>query len=113
MIENYGCNKKDILIHFGPAICGKCYEVGMDLYYEFKPILECDDIHRVFVPIVEKPEKFLLDVTEAVRITLIQHGILEENITRENICTYHDDMFHSWRLEQDRSKQMLTGIMLI
>lgn len=112
MIDNYGTNKKDVLINFGPAICGKCYEVGMDLIPEFKKILECEEVHKVFVPIPDKPEKFLLDVTESIRISLIKYGIKEENISRTEKCTYHDNLFNSWRLERDRTKQMLTGIML-
>lgn len=113
MIENYGCDKKDLLVNFGPAICGKCYEVGMDLIPEFKKLLECDEVHKVFVPIIDKPEKYLLDVTEAIRISLINYGIREENITRSEYCTYHSGVFNSWRLEQDTTRQMLTGIMLV
>ena len=113
MIENYGCDKKDLLIHFGPAICGKCYEVGMDLIPEFKKILECDEIHKVFVPILNKPEKYYLDVTESIRLSLLKYGIREENMTRSEYCTYHSGIFNSWRLERDSTRQMLTGIMLV
>ena len=112
MMENYGTDKNDLLIHFGPAICGKCYEVGMDLISEFKKILECDEVHKIFTPIPHKPEKYLLDVTEAIKMSLKKFGIREENITRSEYCTYHSGIFNSWRLEQDRTKQMLTGIML-
>ena len=113
MIENYGSDKNDLLIHFGPAICGKCYEVGMDLIPEFTKILGCEDVHRVFNPIVDKPEKYLLDVTESLRLSLVEYGIKEENMTRSEYCTYHSGIFNSWRLENDRTKQMLTGIMLV
>ena len=113
MIENYGSDKNDLLIHFGPAICGKCYEVGMDLIPEFKKILECDDVHKIFTPIVDIPEKYLLDVTEGLRLSLIKYDIKEENMTRSEYCTYHSGIFNSWRLENDRTKQMLTGIMLV
>ena len=112
MMENYGTDKNDLLIHFGPAICGKCYEVGMDLISEFKKNLECDEVHKIFTPIPDKAEKYLLDVTEAIKMSLKKFGIREENITRSEYCTYHSGIFNSWRLEQDRTKQMLTGIML-
>lgn len=112
MIENYGCSKNDLLINFGPAICGKCYEVGMDLIPEFKKIVECDEVHKIFTPIVDKPEKYLLDVTEGLRLSLLKYGIKEENITRSEYCTYHSGVFNSWRLEKDNTRQMLTGIML-
>ena len=113
MIENYGCEKKDLLINFGPAICGKCYEVGMDLIPEFKKILECEDVHKIFTPIPDKPEKYFLDVTEGIRLSLLKYGIKEENMTRSEYCTYHSGVFNSWRLEKDRTRQMLTGIMLV
>ena len=113
MIKNYGTDKNDILIHFGPAICGKCYEVGMDLIPEFKKILECDDVHKIFIPIPDKPEKYLLDVTEGIRLSLLRYGIKGENMTRSKYCTYHSNIFNSWRLEKDNTRQMLTGIMLV
>lgn len=113
MKENYGTKKEEVLIHFGPAICGKCYEVGMDLIPEFKKILECDEVHKIFTPIIDKPEKFYLDVTEAIRLSLLKYGVKEENMTRSKYCTYHSDIFDSWRKSKDKTKQMLTGIMII
>ena len=113
MNENYGTKKSDVLIHFGPAICGKCYEVGMDLIPEFKKILSCEEVHKVFTPITGKPEKFYLDVTESLRLSLLKYGVKEENMTRTEVCTYHDNVFDSWRLSNDKTKQMLTGIMLV
>ena len=113
MKENYGTNIENVLIHFGAAICGNCYEVGIELIDEFKKILKCDEVHKVFTPIPEKPEKFFLDVTESIKMSLIKYGVKADNITRTNVCTYHDGIYDSWRLCGDRTKQMLTGIMLI
>ena len=113
MKENYGTDKEKVLIHFGPSICGNCYEVGMELIDEFKTILKCDEVHKVFVPIIDKPEKYSLDVTESIKFTLLDYGVPETNITKSKYCTYHDNIFHSWRREHDRTKQMLTGIMLV
>lgn len=113
MIENYGTDKKDLLIHFGPSICGDCYEVESDLIPEFKKILDDDGINIVFKKHKEKENKFLLDVTKAIYLSLIKYGIDSDNMSRTNICTYHSGLFNSWRKEQDKTKQMLTGIMLI
>lgn len=112
MEKEYGSRAEDLIVHFGPAICANCYEVGMELIDEFKKILKCDDIHKVFKPIVDKEEKFFLDVTEAIRLSLIDFGIKEENMTRDRICTFHDDIFNSWRRDKDKTKQMLTGIIM-
>ncbi len=113
MKENYGTKIEDVIIHFGPAICGNCYEVGIELIDEFKKLLTCDEIHKVFRPIPDKAEKYLLDVTLSIKLGLLKNGVKEENITRDSICTYHDMIYHSWRREHDKTKQMLTGIMLI
>ena len=31
-LDSMGCDLSEALVHFGPAICGKCYEVGPDVY---------------------------------------------------------------------------------
>jgi copper oxidase (laccase) domain-containing protein len=31
--EALGARAAEIRLHFGPAICGKCYEVGRDVYF--------------------------------------------------------------------------------
>lgn len=113
MINNYGTDKNDLMIHFGPSICGDCYEVEYDLVDEFKKILNDDEINVVLKKHREKNDKLLLDVTEAIRLSLLKYGIDEKNMTRTNICTYHSGLFHSWRKEKDKTKQMLTGIMLV
>lgn len=113
MAKNYGSKKENILIHFGPAICGKCYEVGADLIPEFEKILNLEEIHKVFTPIANKPDKYYLDVTKGIRLSLIKYGIDENNITKSMYCTYHDNIFDSWRKTKDKTKQMVTGIMLV
>ena len=113
MKENYGSNVDDILIHFGPSICANCYEVGIELIDEFKKFLLCDEIHKVFTPIKDKPEKYLLDVSESIKLSLLRYGIKEKNISKTDICTYHDNIFYSRRLTSDKTKVTLTGIMLV
>ena len=113
MNKNYGSNIEDLIIHFGPAICGNCYEVGMELIDEFKKLLACDEIHKVFKPIIDKEEKYTLDVTEAIRLSLLKIGIKQENISRDKICTCHDNIYASWRRDHDKTKQMIVGIMLV
>ena len=113
MSINYGSDVKDLIVHFGPAICGNCYEVGIELIAEFKNIFKCDEVHAVFKPILDKEEKYTLDVTEAIRLSILKMGVKEENITRDLTCTFHDDIYDSWRRDHDKTKQMLTGIMLI
>ena len=112
MSKNYGTGVESLIVHFGPAICADCYEVGMELIDEFKKILSCEEVHKVFKPIVDKEEKYTLDVTEAIRLSLLKLGVKECNMTRDKTCTYHDGIYSSWRRDQDRTKQMLTGIII-
>ena len=37
LINEFGSNPKDICVLIGPAICGKCYEVGEEVYSIFAP----------------------------------------------------------------------------
>ena len=113
MIEHYGSNKNDLMIHFGPSICGKCYEVEIDLITEFKKILTDDEISKVFNRDIKREGKYFLDVTEAIRFSLLRYGIYDKQMTRSEYCTYHSGLFNSWRRDKDKTKQMLTGIMLI
>ena len=39
LINEFGSKPKDICVLIGPAICGKCYEVGEDVYNNFSPSL--------------------------------------------------------------------------
>lgn len=113
MQENYGTNKEDLMIHLGPAICGNCYEVGPELKDEFRKLLSKENVDKIFKNKQNVVGKYLLDVSEGLRLSLIDFGINEKQITRSKYCTYHDGVFNSWRLERDRTKQMLTTIMLI
>ena len=112
MNENYGTKIDDVMIYLGPSICGNCYEVGNDLIPEFEKILDENEIKSVFKPIEDKKDKYLLDVSESIKLTLLKLGIKEEKIERSKYCTYHSNLFDSWRLGKDNTKQMLTGIMI-
>ena len=39
IISEFGSNPQDICVLIGPAICGKCYEVGEEVYSQFFPSL--------------------------------------------------------------------------
>lgn len=115
MKEKYGTNISDILVYFGPSICKNCYEVDDDLIPEFKKILSDDELKIVFgeKKLVDGSKKYLLDVTEAIRFTLIKEGVKEKNIERSRYCTFHDNIYASFRRDRSREMQMLTAIMLV
>lgn len=48
MNKKYNSKIEDILIFFGPSICGDCHEVQDDLIPEFEKILDKNEIKQVF-----------------------------------------------------------------
>ncbi len=86
MNTHYGTEPEDVLAAIGPSICQDCYEVGDDV---------ASEIHKCFPwrwrnLLAEGPieGKYQLNLWEANRMTLLSAGIIEENITVTDICTY-------------------------
>lgn len=112
MKDAFGCEPSDILAAMGPCNCGDCYEVGEDLLEPFSIYYSPAERNAFFRPL-EKEEKYLLDLPEAISIALRREGVKEENITKPFACTYHEDAFASYRKDKDPAARMLTGIMLL
>ena len=108
---NYGTKKEDLLIAFGPSICKNCYQVGDDLIPPFLENFSEEEVAALFMP--DGSGKYKLDVAGAVKTSLLRFGIPEENIFSCPICTYHDGLFPSYRLDKSYISHMLTGIMLL
>jgi len=114
MAREYGTRPEDLLVVFGPCICADCYEVGAELRGFFSEHFS-DDLDRIFRPVGN--EKFLLDVKEAVRISLLRAGLLPEHITDCGRCVLHEGALFSYRGQRQKGepgeKRMLTGILLL
>lgn len=111
MVENFGCNPKDIIAGIGPCIKKCCYEVDGPVYNEFIkiPFFNLKEI------LTEKPNgRYMLDLVEANRQILINSGILPENIDCSDICTCCncDDM-HSHRATGGKRGNLAAIIQLI
>lgn len=95
MVKEYGCDKKDILAVVGPSICMNCYEVDDAVIDKIKQLgyLNYD------AAVKEKPNgRYLLDLKEVCRQTLVYSGIPERNILVSDICTAcNSDFLHSHR----------------
>lgn len=92
MINEFGCDPKDIVAAIGPCIGQCCYEVDDPVFAEFKkiPFLELDKIF------ISKPNgRYMLNLVEANRQILENSGILPQNIDLSDICTCcnSEDMF--------------------
>lgn len=111
MVDEYKSRPEDIICAIGPYNHSCCYEVGEDVLECFRESfwdIECELLFK------KKNEsgKYMLDLGEAVTLSLQQEGVNPQNIYDEGCCTYHTSTFSSWRRTGDKKKQMLTYIML-
>lgn len=92
MVEN-GAKTENIVAAIGPCIGKCCYEVGEEVKLQF--VSASPEYEAFFEP---KGEKFMLDLTFANRFILESVGILSENISSADLCTYcHPGHFFSHR----------------
>lgn len=86
MIEEYGCNPKDMIAVIGPSICVDCYEVSMDVAEEFLDVFQnADNLDKIVIK--KNEEKAMLDLWQANLAVLLEAGMLRENISLPDICT--------------------------
>jgi len=86
MMEEYGCNPKDMIAVIGPSICVDCYEVSMDVAEEFMDAFaDSDNLDKIVIP--KNKDKALLDLWQANLAVLLEAGIATENISMPDICT--------------------------
>lgn len=107
MIDEYGCNPKDIITCIGPSIRKCHFEVDEDVMRIFKDkfnytgrINEIIEKGRV----INGLQKFNIDTTLIIKISLEEVGIRKENIFDCGICTVcNKDLFHSYRADKENS----------
>ena len=110
----FGCQPSDMLVAIGPHICKDCYEVGEDLFEEFRQSFGSQDLQKIFRQ--KNQEKYLLNLEEAVRLTLQKNGVAESNVFSVDVCTLHSQVegygFCSYRRTKSKTERMLTAIMM-
>ena len=110
----FGCQPQDLLVAIGPHICKDCYEVGEDLFEEFRQSFGSQDLQKIFRQ--KNQEKYLLNLEEAVRLTLQKNGVAESNVFSADVCTLHSQVegysFCSYRRTKSKTERMLTAIMM-
>ena len=91
LINEFGSNPKDICVLIGPAICGNCYEVGIDVYNQIM-----NNPHHS--PLPKGEGELYIDLKEINKKQLTQIGI--EKIDTCPYCTCCDnEYFYSYRKE--------------
>lgn len=93
IVSEYGVSVKDVKVAIGPAICGKCYEVGKDVYDTLA--LTVNGMGQGFV---QQGEKYFVDLKQINKQQLLECGV--EKI---DICPYctacGEKLFYSYRYE--------------
>lgn len=90
LINEFGSKPQDICVLIGPAICGKCYEVGEEVYNNFFP--------SPLPPLPKGARECKIDLKEINRKQLAEVGI--EKIDVCPYCTCCDnEYFYSYRKE--------------
>ncbi len=114
MESSFGCRPQDLLVAIGPHICKDCYEVGQDVFEEFSRSFESPDLQKIFIQ--KNQEKYLLNLQEAVKLTLTGNGVPASNIFSAGVCTLHSKIqgysFCSYRRTKSKTERMLTAIMM-
>lgn len=93
MVNEFGCQKENILAYLGPSIDQENYEVGPEVYEAFDGEVDRDLYFR------PHGEKYLLSMTDANYQLLLKAGIRTENIEVNTASTFTDEALHSARKE--------------
>lgn len=85
MVEEYGCDPKDIRAAIGPSICQDCYEVSEDVIQEFQDAFNEEHWEHLFYK--KENGKYQLNLWKANEIILLESGIMPEHMAITNVCT--------------------------
>ena len=103
MVNEYGSCPQDILCGIGPSIGACHFEVGDEVADVFR------DAYGETV--LEKHEKWHVNMQKAIEISLLEKGILKENIIHSEVCTYCNwELLFSHR-KTNGKRGVMAGIM--
>ncbi|MGB3367360.1 MAG: peptidoglycan editing factor PgeF [Acidaminobacteraceae bacterium] len=96
MVDDFGSKPSNIMVAIGPCASSCCYEVDKNVIDEF--INSFNNSNGLYT---EKPNgKYMLNLKLANKLTLVELGIDEANITISKNCTMcNNDLFFSYRIE--------------
>jgi len=112
MQQAFGTQPEDVSVVLGPHVCADCYEVDDSLIEPFASVYNDEQMKQLFVP-NGKPQKYQLDLSKAIMMTLARAGVQEHRIIDCGHCTHHEPQLCSWRRDHLKGDLMLTGLMLV
>lgn len=99
MRDRYSCMPVDIQVILGIGISKERYEVGQDFFEHFSSHFSAERVQKSFE---QRQGKIYFDNQEFIVQTLLEKGLLLENIVRNTLCTYQGN-FHSYRRDREHS----------
>lgn len=94
MAARFGTDPSRLLVHFGPAICGRCYEVG-------------PEVPRALGRTVPERGRLRVDLREELGGRAGRLGVASDAVTTSEWCTRCDaDHFHSHRGKGEAAGRM-------
>ena len=103
MTENYGTDPSDCICAIGPSICGECYEIGEDVAEEIRKAFDAEAIDKNKILVPYPGGKYRLYLWNAIKLTLMEAGVKEENIYVTDICTRcNPDLLFSHRVHGEK-----------
>lgn len=107
MNKEYGSKPEDLIIGIAPSISKCCFQVGIDVVDVFKNELPFSK-DFIFNDIIK--DKFKIDLQGIIKQSLVNNGVLEENIEISELCTMcNSDIFFSHRT-MGNNRGSLAGI---
>lgn len=97
IFESNGVGMREITAHIGPAICAKCYEVGVDVYQEV-----IDKVPAAATSFNSQSGNPCLNIEAGLISQLEISGVKWESINR---CTMHDSGYFSYRRDGITGRQ--------
>ncbi len=109
LMENkYKSNMRDLQIAIGPSICKNCFEVGEEVYNQFKNVYPWCDTYTT-----KENGKYYIELQRIIKKVIVEAGVPEENILISGICTKcNKDIFYSYRGDQTKTGS-LAAIMVL
>jgi YfiH family protein len=109
MKSTYGCDVSSLLVLLGPSIEADCYEVGADVYQDFK---KSGLSTKAFTELGRNTGKYHFDVRQANLLQILDLGIIKKNIYSVDLCTFCCSDLHSFRRDKNKAGRLLNFIAL-
>lgn len=101
MIKNFSSNPEDILIYIGPHIQKCHFEVRDDMINKFKEYKNA---------VIERDNKVFINLSEVVKMQLLEVGILSKNIEISQECTYcSENKYFSYRRDKLKNLEAMVA----